>query len=56
MSIILASQFPAIKASRWSRFLRTFAPWQLVRFLIVNVKMTLMIIKSHGGKNLPPAA
>ncbi len=30
-----------------TRFLRTFLPWQVVRFLIINVKMTRMIRRSH---------
>ncbi len=30
-----------------TRFLRTFLPWQFVRFLLINVKMTRMILRSH---------
>jgi hypothetical protein len=29
------------------KFLRTFIPWQLFRFVVVNIKMTLLILKSH---------
>lgn len=29
------------------KFLRTFAPWQFIRFLVINIKMTLLILKSH---------
>jgi hypothetical protein len=29
------------------KFLRTFLPWQFIRFLVINIKMTLLILKSH---------
>jgi hypothetical protein len=28
--------------------LRTFIPWQLFRFVVINVRMLRMISKSHG--------
>ncbi|EHQ04755.1 MAG: hypothetical protein F9K24_20925 [Leptonema illini] len=28
-------------------FLRRFFPWQLFRFLMINIRMTIMILKSH---------
>lgn len=31
----------------WTRFLRTFLPWQLLRFAALNVRMLQMISKSH---------
>jgi hypothetical protein len=35
--------------SRWTVFLRTFLPWQLVRFVWINLKMIRMIsIGNHG--------
>jgi hypothetical protein len=42
-------------------FWRTFVPWQLLRFVIINLRMTAMILKSHqvsrtpGRKALAPA-
>lgn len=30
-----------------TKFFRTFLPWQLVRFLWINVRMMIMIFKSH---------
>jgi hypothetical protein len=37
----------ATTASRWRRFLRTFIPWQIVRFVLINLRMLRMIGKSH---------
>lgn len=31
-----------------TRFRRTFAPYQLLRFDVINVKMPRLIIKSHA--------
>ncbi len=31
-----------------TRFLRTFVPWQLLRFVIINLKMMRIIWRSHG--------
>lgn len=31
-------------------FFRTFLPWQLFRFLVVNLRMTVMILKSHDSR------
>lgn len=30
-----------------TRAMRTFLPWQLLRFLVINLKMLQMISKSH---------
>lgn len=30
-----------------TRFLRTFIPWQLLRFVAINIRMVRMIGKSH---------
>ena len=35
---------------RWTVFMRTFIPWQLVRFVWINFKMIDMIRVSHGGR------
>jgi hypothetical protein len=37
-----------MKPSRFILFLRTFAPYQLWRFALVNLRMIVMIWKSHG--------
>lgn len=39
----------ATKPTRWTRFLRTFLPWQMVRFAVINLKMMVLIRRSHKG-------
>ena len=43
-----AQSFFATKPTPLTRFMRTFVPWQIVRFVVINVKMILVIRKSHG--------
>jgi len=31
----------------FQKFLRTCVVWQLVRFVAINIKMTILIVKSH---------
>ena len=31
----------------FQKFLRTCVIWQLVRFVAINIKMTILIVKSH---------
>lgn len=31
-------------------FWRTFLPWQIVRFIIVNLRISVMILKSHDTR------
>jgi hypothetical protein len=47
---------PRGKDDRWAsitrptagtRFLRVFLPWQLVRFVVINLKMLRIIAKGH---------
>jgi hypothetical protein len=41
------------KPTRWTLFLRTFLPWQLWRFAVINLKMVGIIRRSHrshGGE------
>ena len=33
--------------SRFTLFLRTFLPWQLVRFAVINLRMLRMLAKSR---------
>lgn len=37
-----------MKPSKWVLFFRTFLPYQLYRFAWVNLRMLVMIWKSHG--------
>jgi hypothetical protein len=39
--------FFATTPTRARRFLRTFIPWQIVRFVFINLRMIRMIGKSH---------
>ncbi len=41
--------FYATKPTRMTRFLRTFLPWQMVRFAVINLKMLVLIRRSHKG-------
>lgn len=34
--------------TRRTRWMRTFLPWQLVRFAVINLKMLRIIWRSHG--------
>jgi hypothetical protein len=45
----LGEQFYATKPTRFTLFLRTFLPWQLVRFALINLKMLRIIRRSHAG-------
>jgi hypothetical protein len=33
--------------SRFTVFLRTCIIWQAIQFVVVNIKMTVLILKSH---------
>jgi hypothetical protein len=33
--------------TRWTIFLRTFIPWQMVRFVVINLRMFRLIWRSH---------
>jgi hypothetical protein len=37
----------ATRPTRWTLFMRTFWPWQLWRFAIINLKMIGIIRRSH---------
>ena len=39
--------FFATKPTALTRFMRTFVPWQVIRFVIINLKMVLVIRKGH---------
>ncbi len=39
-----------VRPTRWTVFWRTFVPWQLIRFVLINLKISVMILKSHDSK------
>ena len=41
--------FFATKPTAFTRFMRTFIPWQIVRFAIINLRMLRIIARSHHG-------
>jgi hypothetical protein len=41
--------FFATKPTAFTRFMRTFIPWQMVRFAVINLKMVRIIARSHHG-------
>lgn len=43
-SVPSAEELPTVtRPTRWTVFLRTFIPWQLWRFVRINLKMARMI-------------
>jgi hypothetical protein len=34
--------------TRGTVFMRTFLPWQMLRFAVINLKMVRLILRSHG--------
>jgi hypothetical protein len=45
----LKESFFATKPTALTRFMRTFIPWQMVRFAVINLKMLRIIARSHHG-------
>jgi len=41
------SQFATMIPLGTQKFLRTCVLWQLVRFVAINIRMTVLILKSH---------
>ncbi len=41
--------FYAPRPTRMRLFFRTFLPWQAVRFVVINLKMLGIIVRSHQG-------
>jgi hypothetical protein len=39
-----------MRPTKTTLFWRTFLPWQFIRFLFINLRMTAMILKSHDTK------
>ena len=45
----LQESFFAMRPTRFTLFLRTFLPWQLIRFAVINLKMFTIIRRNHHG-------
>lgn len=43
----LKASFYATKPTGITRFMRTFIPWQIWRFIRINLKMLIIIRRSH---------
>lgn len=43
----LRRSYFATKPTRWTLFWRTFLPWQMVRFAWINLRMIVIIFRSH---------
>ncbi|MGA9046408.1 hypothetical protein [Sulfuricurvum sp.] len=37
----------AMIPGKWARFMRTCKIWQFIRFIIINLKMLVVVSKSH---------
>jgi len=37
----------AMIPGKWARFFRTCKIWQFIRFIIINIKMIVVVSKSH---------
>ncbi len=40
-------QFGTMIPSSSQKFMRTCVIWQIIRFVAINIKMTILIVKSH---------
>lgn len=47
----MRESFYATKPTPLTVWSRTFLPWQLVRFVIINLRMFVVIGKSHQGQH-----
>lgn len=50
MNVVDSQKHPAVRPTKTTLFLRSFLPWQLIRFILINIRMSFMIMKSHGRK------
>lgn len=53
MEITESKNILTTQPTQTALFLRNFLPWQIIRFIIINIRMSFMIIKSHGHKIQP---
>lgn len=47
---LYSKEYYAIRPTKLMLYLRTCLAWQLIRFIVINIKMSIMIIKSHDTK------
>lgn len=47
----LRESFYATRPTPGTVFMRTFLPWQMLRFAIINLRMLVIIGKSHEGQH-----
>ncbi len=40
----------AVRPTKLTLFLRAWWVWQAVRFIVINLRMAFMILKSHQGR------
>jgi hypothetical protein len=50
MEIYESKKYLAARPNKTTLFLRSFLPWQIIRFIFINIRMTVMIAKSHGRR------
>ncbi|MCB0391392.1 MAG: hypothetical protein KDD58_08875 [Bdellovibrionales bacterium] len=43
-------EYYSLTPTKMVRFFRVFWPWQILRFIFINIKMVKMIGKSHAKK------
>ena len=44
------AQRSGMRPTKTTLFWRTFTLWQFIRFLLINLRMTAIILKSHNTK------
>lgn len=49
--VVETKQFYATRPTHTTVFMRTFLPWQLWRFAVINLRMIAMIRLSHSSRN-----
>jgi len=50
MTVTNSKNYPAPRPTRMTLFLRSCLIWQMFRFVVINLRMTIMIVKSHGRR------
>ena len=50
MTVQTADRALAPRPTHFTLWRRQFLLWQLVRFVFINLRMTVMIVKSHGRR------
>lgn len=47
---LYSPQHYTMKPTRFTQLMRVFLPWQLIRFVMINIRMTVMVLKSHDTR------